>query len=114
MEVFFQTAILCSRYWHSCIDGLQKVLVKHLFPGRFVVALEHILKLPKSVCPVKVAFFCSLVELRDGFINGKFDTIFTIILMDLDSTFVTRVVAIKFVDFRQVGVVVVPGLYDLI
>ncbi len=89
MEVFFQTAILHSRYWHSQIDGLRKVLVKDLFPGRFVVALEHILKLPKRVCPVKVAFFCSLVELRDGFINGKFDTIFTIILVDLDSTFVT-------------------------
>jgi hypothetical protein len=89
MEVFFQTAILHSWYWHSCIDGLPKVLVKHLFPGRFVVALEHILKLPKRVCPVKVTFFCSLVELRDGFINGKFNTIFTVILVDLDSTFVT-------------------------
>jgi hypothetical protein len=50
---------------------------------------EHILKLPKRVCPVKVAFFCSLVELRDGFINGKFDTIFTVILVDLNLTFVT-------------------------
>jgi hypothetical protein len=88
MEVFVQTAILHSRYWHSCINELRKVLVKHLFPGCFVVALEHILKLPKRVCPVKVAFFCSLVELRDGFINGKFDTIFTIILVDLDLTFV--------------------------
>jgi hypothetical protein len=65
------------------------VLVEHLFPGRFVVALEHILKLPQKVCPVKVAFFCYLVELRDGFINGKYDTIFTNILVDLDSTFVT-------------------------
>ncbi len=54
-----------------------------------MVALEHILKLPKRVCPAKVTFFCSLVELRDGFINGKFDTIFTVILVDLDSTFVT-------------------------
>jgi hypothetical protein len=79
-----------------------------------VVALEHILKLPKGVCPVKIAFFCYLVELRDGFINGKFDTIFTIILVDLNSTFVTWVVALKLVDFRQVGVVVIPGLYDLI
>ncbi len=89
MGVFFQTAILHSQYWHSCIDRLRKVLVKHLFSGHFVVALEHILKLPKRVCPVKVAFFCSLVELRDGFINVKFDTIFTIILVDLDLTFVT-------------------------
>jgi hypothetical protein len=88
MEVFFQTVILHSRYWHSCIAGLWKVLVKHLFPGHFVLALEHILKLLKRFCPVKVAFFYSLVELRDGFINGKFDTIFTVILVDLDSTFV--------------------------
>jgi hypothetical protein len=87
MEVFFQAAILHGRYWHSLIHGLWKVLVKHLFPGRYVVALEHILKLPKRVCPVKVAFFCALVELRDGFINSKFDTIFTIILVDLNSTF---------------------------
>jgi hypothetical protein len=89
MEVFFQTVILHSGYWHSCIDGLWKVLVKHLFPGYFVVALENILKLPKRVFPIKVAFFCSLIELRDGFINGKFDTIFTVILVYLDSTFVT-------------------------
>jgi hypothetical protein len=30
------------------------------------MALEHILELSKRVCPVKVAFFRSLVELRDG------------------------------------------------
>ncbi len=34
--------------------------------------------------------------------------------MDLDSTFVTQVAALKFVDFRQVGVVIAPGFYDLI
>jgi hypothetical protein len=39
---------------------------------------------------------------------------FAIILVDLDSTFVTRVAALKFVDFRQVGVIIVPGLYNLI
>ncbi len=88
MEVFFQTSILRSRYWHSCINRIRKVLMKHLFPGHFVVALKHILKLPKRVCPVKVAFFCSLVELWNGFIDAKFDTIFTVILVDLDSTFV--------------------------
>jgi hypothetical protein len=49
MEVFFQAAILRGRYWHSCIDGLWKVLVKHLFPGCFVVALEHVFKLHKGV-----------------------------------------------------------------
>jgi hypothetical protein len=49
MEVFFQAAILCGWYWHSRINRLWKVLVKHLFPGCFVVALEHIFKLCKGV-----------------------------------------------------------------
>jgi hypothetical protein len=49
MEVFFQAAILHGRYRHSCIDGLWEVLVKHLFPGCFVVALEHVFKLHKGV-----------------------------------------------------------------
>jgi hypothetical protein len=87
MEVFFQIAILLSRYWRSCINGLWKVLVKHLLPGHSVMALEHIFELSKRVCPVKVAFFHSLVELRDGLINGKFNTIFTIVFVDFNSAF---------------------------
>ena len=34
--------------------------------------------------------------------------------MDPDATFVLRIVALKFVDFRQVGDVIIPGLYDLV
>ena len=34
--------------------------------------------------------------------------------MDFYLTFVARVVTLKFVDFRKVGVIVVPGLRDLI
>jgi hypothetical protein len=49
MEVFSQAAILRGRYWHSCINRLWKVLMKHLFPGYFVVALEHVFKLRKGV-----------------------------------------------------------------
>jgi hypothetical protein len=49
MEVFFPAAILHGRYWHRCIDRLWEVLMKHLFPGCFVMALEHILKLHKEV-----------------------------------------------------------------
>ncbi len=49
MEVFFQAVILRGRYWHSHINRLWKVLMKHLFPGCFVVALEHIFKLHKEV-----------------------------------------------------------------
>ncbi len=46
--------------------------------------------------------------------DGKFDTLLSIILVDFNATFVTQITALKFVDFRQVGVVIVPGLYDLI
>ncbi len=49
-------------------------------------------------------FFSYLVDLGDHFVNGKFDTIFSIILMDFNAIFVLRIVALKFVDFRQVGV----------
>jgi hypothetical protein len=79
-----------------------------------MVALEHVLKLCKGVGPVKVAFFCSLVKLWDGLINGELDAILKIILMDFYSTFVVRFVTLKFVDFRKVGLIVVPGLCNLI
>ena len=49
MEVFFQAVILHGRYWHSHINRLWKVLMKHLFPGCFVMALEHMLELHKEV-----------------------------------------------------------------
>jgi hypothetical protein len=49
MEVLFLIAILLSRYRHSCINRLRKVLMKHLFLGCSVVALEHIFKLCKGV-----------------------------------------------------------------
>jgi hypothetical protein len=58
-------------------------------------------------------FFCSLVKLRDGLIDGELDAPLKIILMDFYSFFVGRVVTLKFVDFRKVGVIVIPGLYDL-
>ncbi len=34
--------------------------------------------------------------------------------MDFNATFVLRIIALKFVDFRQVGDVIIPGLYDLV
>jgi hypothetical protein len=49
MEAFFQATILHSWSWHHCIDRLWEVLMKHLFPGCFVIALEHILELHKGV-----------------------------------------------------------------
>ncbi len=49
MEIFFQVAILHNWHWQRCINGLRKVFLKYLFPGRSVVALEHILELHKGV-----------------------------------------------------------------
>jgi hypothetical protein len=49
VEVFFQAAILHGWYWHCCINRLWEVLMKHLFPGCLVMALEHILELHKGV-----------------------------------------------------------------
>jgi hypothetical protein len=114
MEVFFQAAILRGRYWYHHIDRLWEVLMKHLIPGCFVMALEHILELHKGVWPVKVTFFSSLVELGDHFVDGKFNTILSVVFVDFNATFVLRIVALKFVGFRQVGVLIVPGLYNLI
>jgi hypothetical protein len=95
MEVFFQAAILRGRYWHSCIHKLWKVLMMHLLPGCFVMALEHVFKLHKGVWPVKVTFFSSLIEFRDRFVNGKFDTILSVILVDFDAIFVSQIVALS-------------------
>ncbi len=47
MEVFFQAAIFHGQYWHSRINRLWKMLMKHLFPGCFVVALEHVFQTPQ-------------------------------------------------------------------
>jgi hypothetical protein len=113
MEGLFLIAILFSWYRHSCINRLRKVLVKHLFPGCPVVALEHVFKLCERVGPIKVAFCCSLVKLRDGFVNGKFDTIFAVILMDFYLAFIS-IITLKLINFGKVRIVVLPGLHDLI
>jgi hypothetical protein len=49
MEVLFKVAILHNWHWHHCIDGLWKVLMKHLFQGHSVLALKHIFELHKRV-----------------------------------------------------------------
>ncbi len=63
---------------------------------------------------MKVTFFSFFVELGDRFVDGKLDTILSIILVVFDTTFVSQIVALKFLDFRQVGLVIIPGLYDFI
>jgi hypothetical protein len=49
MEVPFQFAILRNQQWQHCINGLWKVLMKHVFPGPSVVALEYVFKPHKGV-----------------------------------------------------------------
>ena len=78
------------------------------------MALEQVLRLCKGVGPIKVAFLCSLVELRDGFVNGKFNTIFAVILMDFYSAFITSIITLKLINFGKVRIVVLPGLHNLI
>jgi hypothetical protein len=103
MKGLFLIAILFNRYRHSCINRLRKVLMKHLFPGWPVVALEHVFRLCKRVGPIKVAFLCSLVELRDGFVNGKFNTIFAIILMDFYLAFIMSITTLKLKTSERLG-----------
>ncbi len=63
---------------------------------------------------IKVAFFCSFIKLTDGFVNGKFNTIFAVILMDFYSAFITSIITLKLINFGKVRIVVLPGLHDLI
>ncbi len=62
MEVFFQVTILRSRYWHHPIDRLWEVLMKHLLPGCFVMALEHFLELTKESDQLRSHFLAPLLN----------------------------------------------------
>ncbi len=76
---------------------------------------QSMVKLCKGVGPIiKVTFFCSLIKLRDAFVNGKFNTIFAFILMDLYSAFITSIITLKLINFGKVRIVVLPGLHNLI
>jgi hypothetical protein len=55
-----------------------------------------------------------LVEFGDSFVDGKLNTIFAVILVDFDAAFVAQIIALKVLPFREVGIVIVPGLYNLI
>ena len=46
--------------------------------------------------------------------NGKFNTIFAVILMAFYSAFITSIITLKLINFRKVRIVVLPGLHDLI
>jgi hypothetical protein len=76
------------------------MLVVRLLPGSPVLALEHIFELHEGVDPSEVAFFCTFIELRDRLIDGEFDAVFAVILVDFDMTFVGRIVALQLVTFE--------------
>ena len=96
-EVLLQRAILLGGY-HPCIDRLQKVVVHHLLPGRFVLAFNDVFRLFEGVCLVEVNLFSPLIKVRDCFVDGKFDTESTTVAMDLSFKFIeARVLVLHFV-----------------
>ncbi len=85
---------------HRCVDRLWEVVVHDLFPGRLILSLEDVLKLLKGGCPVEMDFLGPLVEIGDGFVDGKFDAKSIAVDVDLRFQFVkTRVLVLHFVCF---------------
>jgi hypothetical protein len=112
-KVLIRVAILITRDWPCCIDGLQEVLVEHLLPRRPVLSLAHVLELRKGVNPGEFTFFCPLIELGDCLVNSELDRVTSMILVDFNGVFVFGIVATQLVDFQQ-GVVVIPFLFALV
>ena len=110
MEVLTGVAILLDWNWHRCVDRFWEVLAEQRLPGSPVLSLEHILKLHKGVNPGEVALFCPFVKLRDHLIDGKFNQLLTIILVDLNSTFVLGIGTLQLVNFG-LCLVVIPRLH---
>jgi hypothetical protein len=75
--------------------------MENLLLGSLVLSLKYILKLHKRVSPVKVNFFGSHLELRDGFIDGELDTKFSTVLVDLGLNLVARIIALQLVGFGE-------------
>ena len=89
------------------------MLVERLLLGSPVLPLEHIFKLCKGVNPGEVALFCPFIKLGDCLIDGEFNQVLTIILVDLNSTFVLGIVALQLVDFGEL-IVVIPRFSHLV
>ena len=114
MKVFAGVSILFAWNWPCCVGRLWKMLVEHLLPGSPVLSMEHIFKLCIGVDPGEVALFCPFVKLGDHFYwHLGFNWVLTIILVDLNSTFVLGIVALQLADFRQC-LFVIPRCIHLI
>ncbi len=87
---------------HRCVHRLWEVVVNDLLPGRLVLSLEDILKLLQGGCPVKMDFLRPLVEIGDGFVDGKFDAESTAVDVNLHFQFIkTRVLVLHLVQFLR-------------
>jgi hypothetical protein len=106
MEVLPGVAILFAWNWPCCVDRIWKMLVERLLPGSPVLPLEHIFKLRKGINPGEVTLFCPFVKLGDRLIDGEFNRVLTIILVDCNSTFVLGIVTLQLVDFGEFLIVI--------
>ncbi len=83
-----------------------------LFPGRLILSLKDIFKLVKGVCPVEMNFLGPLVEIGDGFVDGKSNAESTAVDVDLRFQFIkTRVLVLHFVHLLW-EVFLVEGLFE--
>ncbi len=98
--------------YHCCVDQLQEVVLHDLFPGRLILSLEDILKFLEGVCPVEMDFLGPLVEIGDGFVDGKFDAESTAVNVDIHFQFIeSRVLVLHLVHFLW-EVFLVEGLFE--
>jgi hypothetical protein len=65
-----------------------------LFPGSFVLSLEHNLKLHKGVNIVKVDLFGPLLKFGDGLVHGEFGAKFPIVWVDFSFDLTLRIIAL--------------------
>ncbi len=104
-------AIMLGGY-HCCVDRLREVVVHDLFPGRLILSLEDVLKLLEGGCPVKMDFLGPLVEIGDGFVDGKFDAESTAVDVDLRFQFIkTRVLVLHLVHLLR-EVFLAEGIFE--
>jgi hypothetical protein len=111
VKVLLQRAIMLIGY-HHCVDRLQEVVVHDLFPGHLILALEDIFKLVEGFCPVEVNVLGPLVEIRDGFVSGKFDAKSTTVEMDLRFQFIEALVLFLHLVHLLWEVFLVEGLFE--
>ena len=96
--VLFRVAILLARNWPRRVDGLREMLMEHLLPSSPVLALQHIFELRKGVDPGELTLFCPLIEFGDRSIDCELNRIASVVLVDLNETFVLWIVAPQLVD----------------